>query len=77
MEDDYVHQEGHCRERGSKTYFAEHLFIHKNTVQYEINKIKAKTGLDVREMEDLQTLILAAKWYASGTGKGKKREDQC
>lgn len=46
---------------GSINRIADHLFIHKNTVQYKINKIYSKTGLDMRKSEDLFKLSLAAK----------------
>lgn len=35
-------------------------FIHKNTVQYKINKIIKKTGLDLRSYSDLFVLYLAS-----------------
>ena len=46
---------------GSINRIAEQLYIHKNTVQYKINKIYAKTGYDMRKSEDLFKLSLAAK----------------
>ena len=56
---------------GSIKSIADRLFIHKNTVQYKINKIKMKTGLDMRVMEDLQQLTLAARWHISGIDKSQ------
>jgi len=52
------------KSNGSIKVISDHLFIHKNTVQYKINKLKTKTGLDIRVMEDLLTLTLAARWYS-------------
>jgi len=37
-------------EEGSVTNTAERLFIHKNTLQYKLNKIKEKTGYDPRSI---------------------------
>ncbi|MCQ2508007.1 MAG: helix-turn-helix domain-containing protein [Dorea sp.] len=53
-----------------KTYFqsnlslqktAETLFIHKNTVQYKLNRIYNQTGLNPREFQDAVVLYLAAR----------------
>lgn len=48
---------------GSINKIASELFIHKNTVQYKINKIYAKTGLDMRNANDLFRLMLAVKFH--------------
>lgn len=50
---------------GSINKIASDLFIHKNTVQYKINKIYTKTGLDMRSANDLFNLMLAVKLYES------------
>ena len=36
---------------------AKSLFIHRNTVYYQFNRIKEKTGLDPKDYHDLQKLI--------------------
>ncbi len=48
---------------GSINAIAAMLFIHKNTVQYKINKIISRTGLDPRIISDLTVLYLAGLWY--------------
>jgi len=50
-------------ENGSINTISKKLFIHKNTVQYKINKIMCRTGLDPRDLKDLQKLVLAARWH--------------
>ena len=45
---------------GSLNKLAQHLYIHKNTVQYKILKISSKTGLDPRRPHDLFLLYLAS-----------------
>jgi len=45
---------------GSLNKLAEHLYIHKNTVQYKILKISSKTGLDLRKPHDFFLLYLAS-----------------
>lgn len=47
---------------GSLSQLAENEYIHKNTVQYRINKIKKKTTLDIRKYHDLFVLYLAASF---------------
>ena len=44
---------------GSINKTASELFLHKNTLQYKLNKIKALTGYDPRNMNDLVVLYLA------------------
>lgn len=46
---------------GSLVQLAEKNFIHKNTVQYKINKIFRSTGHDLRKYNDLFILYLAAR----------------
>ncbi|MCI2062547.1 MAG: helix-turn-helix domain-containing protein [Eubacteriaceae bacterium] len=48
---------------GSITAISEELFLHKNTVQYKIKKIKSKTRLDLRRAKDMIELYFAAIWY--------------
>jgi|GEM_PF-1700106 len=45
---------------GSLNHMSQKYFIHKNTVQYKIQKICSKTGLDVRNAKDLFILYIAA-----------------
>lgn len=44
---------------GSITKAAADLFIHKNTLQYQINKLKDLTGLDLRRYSDYTKISLA------------------
>ncbi len=48
---------------GSLCKLAQAHFIHKNTVQYKINKIAIKTGFDLRIYDHLFILYLAAMYY--------------
>lgn len=48
---------------GSIKKCAEKLFIHKNTVQYKLNKITEKTGHDPRKLSDFFILKLASILY--------------
>lgn len=48
---------------GSLTTLAGKYFIHKNTVQYKIQRIEKKTGLNPRVMRDLFILYLAASYH--------------
>lgn len=52
---------------GSISKCAEHLFIHKNTVQYQLNKIAQDTGLSPRNLGDFFSLKLACMLYQLGT----------
>lgn len=54
--------EVYVRNNGSVTQIAKELFIHKNTVQYKINKILKKTGLDPRIIKDVVILMMVADW---------------
>ncbi|MBP6890631.1 MAG: helix-turn-helix domain-containing protein [Veillonella sp.] len=44
---------------GSVSVIAEELFIHKNTLQYQIQKLKRLTGYDMRHYDDYMVLKLA------------------
>lgn len=44
---------------GSITRTAEKLFIHKNTLQYKINKLRSKTSYDMRRYRDFTSLKMA------------------
>jgi carbohydrate diacid regulator len=45
---------------GSLNKISQQCFVHKNTVQYKIQKIYAKTGLDPRNFNDLFLLYIAS-----------------
>ncbi|MCG8482935.1 MAG: helix-turn-helix domain-containing protein [Clostridia bacterium] len=45
---------------GSISKTADELFLHKNTLQYRLNKINKLTGYDPRVIEDMVVLYLAA-----------------
>ncbi|MGI6204359.1 MAG: sugar diacid recognition domain-containing protein [Anaerovoracaceae bacterium] len=51
------------KNNGSISAMAEELFLHKNTVQYKIKRIKKKTGLDLRHAREMMELYFAAIWY--------------
>ena len=59
----------YCECNGSINQIADRLFIHKNTVQYKIKRIKDVTGLDLRISRDLLQLIAAAEWYLLTQGQ--------
>ncbi|SCP95557.1 CdaR family transcriptional regulator [Anaerobium acetethylicum] len=48
---------------GSISRSAEDLFIHKNTLQYRLNKLHEKTGFNPRELKDFTILKLAFMSY--------------
>lgn len=50
---------------GSINSIAAELFVHKNTVQYKINKILQHTSLDLRKLNNLTLLYFAAMWYSA------------
>lgn len=54
--------EVYIRNNGSINKIAEELFVHKNTVQYKINNIRRKTGLDPRVVKDAFLLMLVSRW---------------
>lgn len=51
----YFHNECHLKQT------AEQLFIHINTLQYQLDKIAKKTGLNPRKFEDAVVLYLAGR----------------
>ncbi|MET3697005.1 carbohydrate diacid regulator [Bacillus oleivorans] len=53
------------RNNGSIMKTADELFLHKNTLQYKLNKIKTVTGYDPRNTRDLVVLYLAVLIYKS------------
>ncbi len=56
----------YVKNNGSVSQIAKELFIHKNTVQYKINKIWQRTGRDPRVIEDAVLLMMAASWIHAG-----------
>lgn len=48
---------------GSITKTSEELFIHKNTLQYRLNKLRELTGYDPRVISDMVVLYLAFTLY--------------
>ncbi len=53
----------YCECNGSINEIARKLFIHKNTVQYKIKRIRDLTGLDLRVNHDMIRLYAAAQWF--------------
>ena len=49
----------YIKHNGSINQVSEALFIHKNTVQYRLNKIASMTGYNPRHLEDLISLYIA------------------
>lgn len=47
------------KHNGSIIRVSEELFIHKNTLQYKINKLSEKTGYDMRKTRDFMVLRIA------------------
>jgi carbohydrate diacid regulator len=50
-------------EEGSIVHAAQRLFIHKNTLQYKLNKIKEKTGYDPRSIRYSSLFYNAIHFY--------------
>ena len=48
---------------GSITRAAEQLFLHKNTVQYKLNRISERTGYDPRKLGEAPYFYLAMTFY--------------
>lgn len=51
------------KNNGSINKTADDLFIHKNTLQYKLNKIKNLTGFDPRKLEQMVVLYMAIKLF--------------
>ncbi|MBR8702007.1 Carbohydrate diacid regulator [Fusobacterium sp. DD29] len=51
------------KHNGSLDRISKELFIHKNTLQYKINKLKEKNGLDMRKYRDFTILKIAFMCY--------------
>ncbi len=56
---------------GSINGIASEMFIHKNTVQYKINKLHTLTGLDLRVTHDNMILYLLELWYGEKHSAGE------
>ncbi|WP_244272675.1 CdaR family transcriptional regulator [Natronincola peptidivorans] len=57
------------KNNGSITKTADELFIHKNTLQYKLNKLNRLTGYDPRITKDMVVLYLAVKIYGQINNK--------
>lgn len=53
----------YCEHNGSINEIAKNLYIHKNTVQYKIRRLRDLTGLDLRASHDMIRLYAAAEWF--------------
>ncbi|GKU81669.1 CdaR family transcriptional regulator [Niallia sp. NCCP-28] len=51
---------------GHSTNTAKQLFIHRNTLQYRLDKFSEKTGFHLREQNSLLTVYLACLLYSNG-----------
>ena len=54
---------------GSICKAAEELHIHKNTLQYQLQRLAKSTGYDARNCEDIIPLIISLKIYEEGIRK--------
>jgi carbohydrate diacid regulator len=52
---------------GSLKTIAEKLFTHTNTVQYRIERLRQKTGLDLRSVPDAFMLYVTSLWVQRGS----------
>lgn len=52
------------------TEVARQMYVHRNTLIYRIEKIKKKTGLDIRKFYDLYEVLLAISWDEAVNKKG-------
>lgn len=57
------------KHNGSIKGMAEELYIHKNTVQYRLDKMFVETGYNPRELADFYKLKLAFKIWAHRNGR--------
>ena len=58
------------KNNGSINGIASEMCIHKNTVQYKINKLHTQTGLDLRVTHDNMILYLLELWYGENKYAG-------
>lgn len=61
IEDAKIALLAYIRHNGSIQKASEELFIHKNTMQYRLNRIHQKTGYNPRELEGMISLYLAVQ----------------
>ena len=61
--------DSYINHNGSITRASEELFIHKNTLQYRLNKLKELTGFDPRNLREMVVLYLAFTLYRLDFGK--------
>lgn len=55
--------QSYYRAEGSLSAAAETLYIHKNTLQYRLNRLQEATGLDVRKASQSPALYMAVQFY--------------
>lgn len=55
---------------------AQKLYMHRNTLIYRLNKLKAATGLDITTFSGAITFIVLHCFYMSGRGDAKERHGQ-
>lgn len=61
--------DSYIRHNGSITKAAEELFLHKNTLQYRLNKLYNLTGFNPRNISDMVVLYLAFTLFRLDFGK--------
>lgn len=57
--------------KGNTEVMAEKLFVHKNTVQYRLQKIKSETGYNIRYPRDATLLYMASIFQSMSQRKEK------
>ncbi len=55
--------QSYYRAEGSLSAAADALFIHKNTLQYRLNRLQEATGLDARKASQSPALYMAVQFY--------------
>lgn len=69
MKNDMELIEGYFRYEGSVTRAAEQMFIHKNTFQYRLKKLKEETGKDIRQPSEAAVYMMALYCYRKLNGE--------
>lgn len=69
MKNDMELIEGYFRYEGSVTRAAEQMFIHKNTFQYRLKKLKDETGKDIRLPSEAAVYMMALYCYRKLNGE--------
>lgn len=54
----FLHEYAKCNMRSSDA--ARRIFVHRNTMEYHLDKVKEKTGLDPRKFHQLVRLLYGA-----------------